>query len=132
MVLKVLIADDDPAAAAYLKKTIEEVPEVEVVSTANDGKETIRQVEIHQPDVVFLDIDISPFETLPGEQAQADWGHFGNIVVDGATYKLYAFVFTLCWSRVSYVEFVVGTPAWTAEPKETKGCCQETPAFDLR
>jgi len=70
--------------------------------------------------------NISPFETLPGEQAQADWGHFGTIVVDGATYKLYAFVFTLCWSRVSYVEFVVGTPAWTAEPKETKGCCQET------
>jgi DNA-binding NarL/FixJ family response regulator len=46
MVLKVLIADDDPAAAAYLKKTIEEVPEVEVVSTANDGKETIRQVSL--------------------------------------------------------------------------------------
>jgi transposase len=49
--------------------------------------------------------EYKPFETLPGEQAQADWGHFGTIVVDGATYKLYAFVFTLCWSRVSYVEF---------------------------
>ena len=53
--------------------------------------------------------EYKPFETLPGEQAQADWGHFGTIVVDGATYKLYAFVFTLCWSRVSYVEFVVRT-----------------------
>ncbi|MBE0466051.1 MAG: IS21 family transposase, partial [Candidatus Desulforudis sp.] len=51
--------------------------------------------------------------TLPGEQAQVDWGHFGNIVVEGTTYKLYAFVFTLCWSRVSYVEFVVRTDSAT-------------------
>ncbi|HIE12769.1 MAG TPA: IS21 family transposase [Desulfotomaculum sp.] len=57
--------------------------------------------------------EYKPFETLPGEQAQADWGHFGTITVDGATYKLYAFVFTLCWSRVSYVEFVVRTDAAT-------------------
>ena len=51
--------------------------------------------------------EYKPFETLPGEQAQVDWGHFGTIVVNGARYKLYAFVFTLCWSRVSYVEFVI-------------------------
>ena len=25
----------------------------------------------------------NPFETLPGEQAQVDWGHFGSIVVEG-------------------------------------------------
>jgi transposase len=53
--------------------------------------------------------EYKPFETLPGEQAQVDWGHFGTIVVEGTTYKLYAFVFTLCWSRISYVEFVVRT-----------------------
>lgn len=51
--------------------------------------------------------EYKPFETLPGEQAQVDWGHFGNIVIQGKRYKLYAFVFTLCWSRVSYVEFVI-------------------------
>lgn len=51
--------------------------------------------------------EYKPFETLPGEQAQVDWGHFGTISVEGATYKLYAFVFTLCWSRVSYVEYII-------------------------
>ncbi|MGB4505461.1 MAG: LytTR family DNA-binding domain-containing protein [Syntrophaceticus sp.] len=64
MVLEVLIADDDPAAAAYLKNIIEEVPEVEVVSIAGDGKETIRQVEIYQPDVLFLDIDMPEMNGL--------------------------------------------------------------------
>lgn len=51
--------------------------------------------------------EYKPFETLPGEQAQADWGHFGNLVIEGVRYKLYAFVFTLCWSRVSYVEYII-------------------------
>lgn len=41
------------------------------------------------------------FETAPGEQAQMDWGHFGN----WAGARLYAFVLTLSWSRMLYVEF---------------------------
>ena len=51
--------------------------------------------------------EYKPYETLPGEQAQVDWGHFGTIMVEGTRYKLYAFVFTLCWSRVSYVEYII-------------------------
>jgi hypothetical protein len=51
--------------------------------------------------------EYKPVDTLPGEQAQVDWGSFGSIVIDGRRYKLYAFVFTLAWSRVSYVEFVI-------------------------
>ena len=41
------------------------------------------------------------FETAPGEQAQMDWGHFGNW--DGR--RLYGFALTLCWSRMLFVEF---------------------------
>ncbi len=41
------------------------------------------------------------FETAPGEQAQMDWGHFGNY----AGKRLYGFALTLCWSRMQYVEF---------------------------
>ncbi len=41
------------------------------------------------------------FETAPGEQAQMDWGHFGN----WQGQRLYAFALTLCWSRMLFVEF---------------------------
>lgn len=41
------------------------------------------------------------FETAPGEQAQMDWGHFGNW---GGS-RLYGFALTLGWSRMQYVEF---------------------------
>lgn len=50
--------------------------------------------------------EYKPFETLPGEQAQVDWGHMGRIRIDGAEIPLYVFVFTLSWSRIRYVEFV--------------------------
>ncbi|MEW8044307.1 MAG: hypothetical protein G8D28_08320, partial [gamma proteobacterium symbiont of Phacoides pectinatus] len=30
--------------------------------------------------------------TLPGEQGQVDWGHFGQITIGRATHKLMAFV----------------------------------------
>jgi transposase len=53
------------------------------------------------------------FETLPGEQAQVDWGHFGFIEHHGRRRKLYGFVMTLGWSRASYLEFTISADeAW--------------------
>ncbi len=46
-----------------------------------------------------------PIETLPGEQAQVDWGHFGYININGQRKKLYAFSCVLSYSRVRYVEY---------------------------
>jgi hypothetical protein len=51
------------------------------------------------------------FETLPGEQAQVDWGHFGFIEHHGRRRKLYGFVMTLGWSRASYLEFTISADA---------------------
>lgn len=47
------------------------------------------------------------FETRPGQQAQVDWGHFGKILVEGQWKKLYAFVMTLGFSRMKYLEFTI-------------------------
>lgn len=43
--------------------------------------------------------------TLPGEQAQVDWAHFGHRVVAGARRPLMAFVMVLSYSRWLYVRF---------------------------
>ena len=43
--------------------------------------------------------------TLPGEQAQVDWAHFGPIRIGTATYTLSAFVMVLSWSRALYFRF---------------------------
>jgi len=44
-------------------------------------------------------------DMLPGEQAQVDWGHFGAIDVGRARRPLHAFVMTLCWSRMTWLQF---------------------------
>lgn len=44
-------------------------------------------------------------EPAAGERFEIDWGHFGSLVYDGATRKLYAFCLVECHSRKLYVEF---------------------------
>lgn len=46
-------------------------------------------------------------ETLPGEQAQVDWGHFGKLQVGSAKRTLFCFVFVLGWSRAMYARFML-------------------------
>jgi len=43
--------------------------------------------------------------TMPGEQAQVDWGNFGKIQVGSAKRSLSCFVLVLSWSRAMYAQF---------------------------
>lgn len=43
--------------------------------------------------------------TLPGEQAQVDWGHFGHLQIGRARRPLMAFVMVLSYSRRIFVRF---------------------------
>ncbi len=45
--------------------------------------------------------------TLPGEQAQVDWGHFGKIQIGRAARSLSCFVLVLGWSRALYARFAL-------------------------
>lgn len=44
-------------------------------------------------------------KTLPGEQAQVDWGHFGHVDIGRARRPLMAFVMVLSWSRQVFLRF---------------------------
>jgi len=46
-------------------------------------------------------------QTLPAEQGQVDWGHFGNITVGHARRPLVCFVLVLSWSRAMYARFAL-------------------------
>jgi transposase len=45
--------------------------------------------------------------TMPGEQAQVDWGHFGKIKIGKAERPLSCFVMVLSYSRRLFAEFVL-------------------------
>jgi transposase len=46
--------------------------------------------------------------TLPGEQAQCDWAHFGHLSIGRARRALMAFVMVLSYSRAIYLRFFLG------------------------
>lgn len=46
--------------------------------------------------------------TLPGEQAQCDWAHFGRVTMGNAERRLLAFVMVLSWSRHIFLRFYTG------------------------
>jgi transposase len=49
------------------------------------------------------------FETVPGRQAQIDWGECGALDVDGERKKLYVFVMVLGFSRMLFVRFTTSS-----------------------
>jgi transposase len=46
--------------------------------------------------------------TLPAEEAQVDWGHFGRLVIGRASRQLMGFVMVLSHSRMIFLRFFLG------------------------
>ena len=79
----------------------------EILTQGYPGKESKVREFVHERRPDKEPIGSVRFETAPGEQGQVDWGSFGFITHQGRTYRLYAFVMTLGWSRASYVRFTM-------------------------
>lgn len=65
--IKVVLIDDEPLSREILKKYLSKFPDVEVMEECNDGFEGVKAIQQHQPDLIFLDIQmpkISGFEML--------------------------------------------------------------------
>jgi two-component system response regulator DevR len=53
---RILIVDDHEVVRMGLRALLERYPDFEVVAEASSGKEALEKVDIHQPDIVVLDI----------------------------------------------------------------------------
>ena len=65
--LRVLIIDDEPPARKKLITLLRGEPDVEIAGQASNGIEAVAAIEEHQPDVIFLDIQMpgmNGFEVL--------------------------------------------------------------------
>lgn len=61
--LKILIADDKAIMRDLLKHTLRSLGEFEFID-ANNGVEALRQYQSHNPDIVFMDINMPPSDGL--------------------------------------------------------------------
>ena len=66
--LRAVIVEDEPTGIENLRYKLEQqCPEVEIVAECLSGKDAIRQIQRHLPDLVFLDImlgDMTGFDVL--------------------------------------------------------------------
>jgi len=60
----------------------------------------VAQLRPRKPSEAYLRL-----RTLPGEQGQIDWGHFGHVQIGRAKRPLMAFVMVLSWSRQIFLRF---------------------------
>ena len=54
--MRVVLADDHTLFRAGLRALLEQLPDVQVVAEARDGREAVHMVETHHPDLVLMDI----------------------------------------------------------------------------
>jgi two-component system LytT family response regulator len=65
--IKTILIDDESLARDVVKHYLKLYPEIEIVAECSDGFEGLKAITLHQPDFIFLDIQmpkISGFEML--------------------------------------------------------------------
>ena len=58
MSIKTIIIDDERLARTELKKLLQEHNEIEIIDEAMNVEEGLEKIEIHNPDLIFLDIQM--------------------------------------------------------------------------
>jgi len=56
--MKAIIIDDERLARTELRKLLQDFPEIEIVDEASNADEGIQKIENHNPDLIFLDIQM--------------------------------------------------------------------------
>ncbi len=64
MSIRALIVDDEPLARTGVRQLVEPLDDVTIVGEAADGPKAVRQIETHEPDLVFLDVQMPEMNGL--------------------------------------------------------------------
>ncbi len=62
MTIRTILVDDESLAIQGLKLRLDVHEDVEIVETCSNGREAIRAIKTHKPDLVFLDIQMPGFD----------------------------------------------------------------------
>ncbi len=62
MTIRTILVDDETLAIQGLALRLEAHPDVEIIETCSNGREAIRAIKTHKPDLVFLDIQMPGFD----------------------------------------------------------------------
>lgn len=86
--LRAIVVDDEMLARQIIREMLEHDDEVEIVAECINGREAVEAIQTHQPDLLFLDIqmpEVAGFEVL-----EAMKGERSPIVIFVTAYDQYA------------------------------------------
>lgn len=66
--IRIVLADDHPIVRDGLKKMLSLESDLEVVGEANDGREALEQIQMHEPDILLLDLRMPNLDGLSALQ----------------------------------------------------------------
>ncbi len=66
--IRIVLADDHPIVRDGLKKMLALESDLEVVGEASDGREALEQIQMHEPDVLLLDLRMPNLDGLSALQ----------------------------------------------------------------
>lgn len=89
--IRVLVADDQPAVRAGLVFVLGTAPDIEVVGEAADGKEAVARSEALAPDVVVMDVRMPRLDGVSATRRITAAGHSQVLVL--TTFDLDEYVF---------------------------------------
>ena len=72
MTIRTILVDDESLAIQGLQLRLEAHEDVEIIETCQNGREAIRAIKTHKPDLVFLDIQMPGFDGFSVVQGTMD------------------------------------------------------------
>lgn len=88
--IRVLLADDHRLVRAGIKSLLEDIPGVDVVAEAGDGRETLELVKQHNPNVAIIDVAMKGLNGLEvAERISKDHSHIKVLILSMHTNEEY-------------------------------------------
>jgi two-component system LytT family response regulator len=107
MTIRTILVDDESLAIQGLQLRLQAHEDVEIIDTCTNGREAIRSIKTHKPDLVFLDIQMPGFD--------------GFSVVQGLMeVEPPLFVFVTAYSDHALRGFEAGAVDYLMKPVETE------------
>lgn len=80
-ITRVLIADDHSVVCTSLKALLESEDDIEVVATAENGREAIELAQAHKPDVIVMDLSMPVMDGIRATSAIQAQDLDANVII---------------------------------------------------
>jgi DNA-binding NarL/FixJ family response regulator len=78
---RILLADDHTLVRAGFRALLAGIPDVQVIAEAGDGREALRLIEEHQPDLVLMDISMPGLNGLEAAARVASESPYVRVII---------------------------------------------------